>query len=523
MKFSKMFLMLMLTMVLILGTMGSAFAHGYPPPPPKYTLTVTSAGNGSVSGSGNYYKDTSVPVTATPDEGYYFVKWMLNIYGDYLPAYDIGDPANFNYIMTNKDAELTAYFAPIPHALSISVDQGMGSFSGTPEGDYGIGQSINISPIPDPGYHFVNWLKNTVDMGNTAISFSMPAEDVDVVLNFALNESYNVHGIIDPIGSGSIDGTGDYPFGMPVELTAIPEHGYYFDHWTYDPEEVSPSINGDMMTFDMPENDVDVTAVFKMLDMYGVTLIPMAADSGMPALDENAMPSEDYDGLYYIGDEFTITPNPIPHFHFVSYVIGEDEPITDVNHVFTMGEGDMEITVNYEEDYYVMATIQYLNASDVSIKPETVEKVYLGSYTFAPPAISGYTFGVSTPNASGTITEESSDFVVIHKYYVPAVVTNTVTNTVTETVFVNVPAPTEPTTEVLPTEPVPLGAATAVNFDSIYDNMEMPTTEAVMLPEEETPLADALPQTGQLPGELFYGIGGLVSAVGVFMKRKFNK
>ncbi|MDH8679233.1 MucBP domain-containing protein [Fusibacter bizertensis] len=542
MRFSKMFLMLILTMVLILGTMGSAFAEDFDfnfhkPPQPSVTVSIKDGPLGDASVTSNVYWSwgdwkwhADISAMDSSDNMYTFVKWQrweeVNPPGPHNSFWTWVDSSysqTDSFIIYSDKTFRAVFETNYDYNYTLNTFE-MGSNEGTGAGYKPVGTLITVDPDPEPGYHFVNWTMNGSDMGNAVLTFNMPEEDVEVVLNFAENDSYNVHGIIDPSGSGTIDGTGDYPYEMPVELTAIPEHGYYFDHWTFDPQEVSPAINGDMMTFDMPENDVDVTAIFGMLDMYGVTLIPMETEWGMPELDENAMPSEDYDGMYYIGDEFTITPNPALHYHFVSYVMGEEEPITDPDHVFTMGEGDMEITVNYAEDPYVLATIQYLDENDVSIKADDVDvKVYLGDYSFAPPAISGYSFGVSSPNATGTITEESDDFVVIHKYYVPEVVTNTVTNTVTETVFVNVPATTEATTEEITTEPVPLGEATVVNFDSIYDDMEMPTTEEIMLPEEETPLADALPQTGQLPGELFYGIGGLLSAVGVFMKRRFGK
>ena len=72
-------------------------------------------------------------------------------------------------------------------------------------------------------------------------------------------------------------------------------------------------------------------------------------------------------------------------------------------------------------------------------------------------------------------------------------------------------------------EETPLGEAiTPFNFDSLYDNME--TTEAAsdeaVILDEATPLADALPQTGQASPELFYGIGSIVSALGIYLKRK---
>ncbi|OJV63019.1 MAG: hypothetical protein BGO41_09955 [Clostridiales bacterium 38-18] len=81
--------------------------------------------------------------------------------------------------------------------------------------------------------------------------------------------------------------------------------------------------------------------------------------------------------------------------------------------------------------------------------------------------------------------------------------------------------PTEATTEEIPTEPVPLGPANEpFNFDSFYDTIQ-DTTEEVII-DESTPLGSALPQTGQLPPELYYGIGSIISAAGIIIKRKIK-
>jgi len=64
---------------------------------------------------------------------------------------------------------------------------------------------------------------------------------------------------------------------------------------------------------------------------------------------------------------------------------------------------------------------------------------------------------------------------------------------------------------------------------ALGDANEEVTTETTSTPSEEssevvldeaTPLGDALPKTGQVSPELFYGIGGLISAAGVYLKRK---
>lgn len=81
------------------------------------------------------------------------------------------------------------------------------------------------------------------------------------------------------------------------------------------------------------------------------------------------------------------------------------------------------------------------------------------------------------------------------------------------------PTPTEPT-EDIGDEPVAQGAA--IEFFNIDQYLVEPTFEEVVEVdfEEPVPLGSALPQTGQLPAEHFYGIGGLITAAGAFMKRK---
>jgi len=86
------------------------------------------------------------------------------------------------------------------------------------------------------------------------------------------------------------------------------------------------------------------------------------------------------------------------------------------------------------------------------------------------------------------------------------------------------PAKTEAATEIITTEAVAAGDSNVINFDAVLEATEATSEDAVEvefeIDLEETPLADALPQTGQLPVELFYGVGGLITAAGVFLKKR---
>lgn len=445
---------------------------------PKHNLTVVSAGNGSVTGTGIYYEGEIVPITATPDTGYYFVKWMLDIERDGKPAFDIDDPEDFNFTMPKKNATLTAYFEEIPD-LTILVspdDPAIGEVTGASSGPIVPGTEVVLTPSP------------------------------------------------------------------------LAERGVVFDYWEITPSLVPISEVNGVLTFKMPTNDLTTTAYFTALDKFNVRLLtapyypleePMVI--GEPELDENALPGDEgFDGAYYVGEYFNVMPNPIDHWHFVKYEIEylcnelppppmptilQLPPVhNDPDEDFTSESCDMEIMVIYDEDPYVWATPYYVDNADNDIQPAGAPiKVYLDEpYSIPHPAsIGSYLFAYTLQNNdTGTLytEDEPGDFDVIFHYYLPEVVTNTVTNTVTETVVVTVPATTEAPTEVVTEEVVPLGAPLPVDYGLV--NETVAPTEEEVIAEEETPLADALPQTGQFPVELFYGVGGMLTAIGAYMRRK---
>jgi len=121
------------------------------------------------------------------------------------------------------------------------------------------------------------------------------------------------------------------------------------------------------------------------------------------------------------------------------------------------------------------------------------------NYATSSKIITGYTLTETPANATGNFTEA---------------------NTIVRYVYSN-------NTVVINEEEVPEGGSPIIDFDSYSDEptiegttSEATTDDEVIIETEETPLADALPQTGQLPVELFYGFGGLIAAAGVFLKKK---
>lgn len=552
MRYSKLLFVLMLTLILVFGSSVSAFAT-YTPPVDKDKLYLDVEpydSNGYITGTpeGNYVDGTAISLTANANNGYQFLYWKVK---EGSGGWNTISTNEYNFNIS-KDTTCIAWFGKL-YNLTVSIDPActaMGFVSGS--GQYLEGTSVPVSATSLDGYRFVKWMidferdwKDPVVYDKPAnFDYSMPDKNVKLIAVFAENPDLTI--LVDPSepAIGEVTGaiTGKVLPGTSITLTGNPTvRGAYFNGFTFNPEITLTGTTPDSVTFVMPDGDLEVTAHFGMYDPKGVRLVPSPADKGNPALDENALTGPpDFDGYYYYGETYNVIPNPIENWRFVGYnwkcVSGPEPEVAkvmvalesspymsvDPDYDFSIHGCNTEITVYYEEDPFIMATVKYQNQSGGTIRPDDSVKIYLNDpYSITQPNITGYVNPGSV--ASGVVTDVETELVIIFKYDVPQVITNTVTETVIVTQTVTVPATTAPTTEaVIPEEETPLGAAMiGFNFDEILEPVPVvEETPEELLPVEETPLGDALPQTGQLPADLFYGIGGLVSAMGVYLKRR---
>jgi len=125
-------------------------------PPTIFTLTmVEPTGQGSVSptvGDHNYIEGTSVPISATPADGWKFEAW-------YLDGSHYSENESTSIIM-DRDKSVSAEFAQEVEKVALEIYK---SGRGTVSPDVGTyvydkGAEVNLSATPDPGYHFEDWL-----------------------------------------------------------------------------------------------------------------------------------------------------------------------------------------------------------------------------------------------------------------------------------------------------------------------------------------------------------------------------
>ncbi len=173
-----------------------------------YTISVAEPENGTVSGAGVYEENTTATLTATPAEGYHFVKWSDNV----------TDATRSIEVKGNVD--LSATFAINKYTITATAGEN-GKVAGA--GEFVHGTEISITATPNEGYHFVGWNDGGMDNPRQFVA----TEDSTLRASFEIN-SYKVTAIAE---NGSVSGLHSYTHGSEATLTVNPEYGYHFVAW----------------------------------------------------------------------------------------------------------------------------------------------------------------------------------------------------------------------------------------------------------------------------------------------------
>ncbi len=110
---------------------------------PIVTLSVNDEAMGIVSGNGTYTLGVAVTLTATANEGYYFVRWSDGV------------TENPRTVTLTESVNLIAEFEPFSHIVVSTNDASMGTATGG--GTYKNGEVITLTATATEGYRFVQW------------------------------------------------------------------------------------------------------------------------------------------------------------------------------------------------------------------------------------------------------------------------------------------------------------------------------------------------------------------------------
>ena len=369
------------------------------------TADVEPAGTGTVSGTGTYIEGTTATLTATPNDGYYFLQW-LNENGDIVSS-----ESTYSFIVT-RDINLTAVFAVIPPEINI---MSIGDYVGYIDTEVTVAVSLeNESDVA--GFQFDLTLPSSVTYvagslakssrlfpqhiligqivsGNIlrVLCYSMPGTNISgdsgEIVTFRLNlvgeagtyvlplsnavlsntngtafnpiivngsmtileqgqTTYEVTVTADPAEGGTVTGAGSYPENTEVTITATPNTGYDFEYWSESGQTISANP---IYTFVIVE-DMDFVAHFA-LQTFNVTLTanPVAGGTLTGA------------GTYNYGETATLTATPAQHYNFVNWTDAQTGQVYGTSTTLTLLiTHDYDIVANFQlKSYTVTASSSY--------------------------------------------------------------------------------------------------------------------------------------------------------------------
>ncbi|MBR1774915.1 MAG: leucine-rich repeat domain-containing protein [Bacteroidales bacterium] len=243
---------------------------------------------GTVNGSGVFYYQNNIVISATANYGYHFVSW------------NDGNTDNPRIVTVDRDSVFTANFAVNIYSLSInSSNTTMGYAEGT--GSYNYLAQVGISATANYGYHFVSW-----NDGNTNNPRTVNIErDSSFTAQFTANSYIITTESNDPI-MGSAYGGGTYNYNTQKTISATANYGYHFTSWSDGSTENPRTIT--------INNNANYTALFE-INTYDIT-----TTSSNPAIG-----TASGGGTYDYNSPINITATPNYGYHFTQWSDGNTD------------------------------------------------------------------------------------------------------------------------------------------------------------------------------------------------------
>ncbi|MDE5575452.1 MAG: InlB B-repeat-containing protein [Bacteroidales bacterium] len=288
------------------------------------------ADKGTVTGGGQYEKNDSAMIVATPNAGYVFKAWTEG-------SDTVARTATCK-IKVDRNRTLVALFMDAPVVVPDSVtltlvaDAEKGTVTGA--GKYQKGQSVTITATAKNGYKFESWRENGAPV-STKASYTINSLVADRTLTAVFVASVDsVTLVLETDGNGMVQGAGKYALNEEVTIKATPNAGYVFIAWKSAQGVVSRLAE---YTFAISQN-LTLTAEFAVKqDSATLTLTPNDSEMGYVAGS----------GRYVKGTEVTITATPRAGHGFEAWKAGETVIATTRTHTLVLNNDSTLTAVFY--------------------------------------------------------------------------------------------------------------------------------------------------------------------------------
>ena len=189
---------------------------------PQYNINVeaNNTAYGNVTGGGVFDQGTSITINAMAYSGYEFKKWTKN-------GEEVSTNANYTFTVNESATYVAVFGEPTVNYYNITTNVNPAE-GGTVYGanTYAGGSTATLVANPNPGWYFVRWQDNNTENPRT-ITVTGDAS----YTAFFEQQTFHLDVTANPANGGTVTGTGTYPYGQTVELTAEPAEGFEFLNW----------------------------------------------------------------------------------------------------------------------------------------------------------------------------------------------------------------------------------------------------------------------------------------------------
>ncbi len=305
---------------------------------------VTPDGAGSVNGGGTYDYGTTIHLTAHSNTGYVYSMW------------DDGVMDNPRSVFVEGNATYTAVFTPLQYEITTECDPVEGG-SVTGAGTYDYGSTAVLTATPNNNYIFLCWSdgiasnpRNVTVTGNA---------NYKALFHLNGTPQYTINVLANDPELGTVTGSGTYPEGTTIDISATPNTGAYFTGWddgnTDNPRSVTVT------------QDMTFTAIFTEVQTFTITVRP-----------EYPLLGSTYgSGTYPVNTVINIGATPNPNFYFSGWQDGNmDNPrsITvteDAEYIASFSQEPVQtytVTVYYDENQgFILGAGSYMAGATASI------------------------------------------------------------------------------------------------------------------------------------------------------------
>ena len=280
---------------------------------------VVPEGAGTIDGGGTYDYGTTVNLTVHNNTGYEFESW------------DDGYTDNPRTIIVEGDATYTAKFSPLPYEITTECDPvegGMVSGAGT----YYYGTIATLTATPNENYSFICW-SDGIASNPRQVTVTGNAHYKALFLHNGIPQ-YTITVTANNPTLGNVVGSGTYPQGTIIEISATPNVNAYFSGWndgnTDNPRHITVT------------QDMEFIAIFTEIETATITVRA-----------ENPFHGSTYgSGVYPLNQLIDIGATPNTGFYFSGW---QDGSMDNPRSIIVTGDAEYiaSFTQNPETTYTI--------------------------------------------------------------------------------------------------------------------------------------------------------------------------